>query len=105
MINYLVGWIGHTTATKNYYEVVANDLKHRLNKLLEKEENPKEELLSRCAKAKLSARDTEIALMYYCGRKTAKDIWLWLCEHKTYESIEWDSVHQLLWRIGKKLEK
>lgn len=103
-INYLVGWIGHTTATKDYYEVVCNNLKHRLNKLLEKENDPRERLLKACQEADLSARDTEIALMYYCDRKTAKDIWLWLCEHKTYETIEWSSVYQLLWRIGKKIE-
>ena len=104
-INYLVGWIGDVTATKNFYEVQCNTMKERIEKLLEKLKDPRQELLERCKDAELSARDTEIALMYYCDRKTAKDIWFWLCEHKTYESIEWDSVHQLLWRIGKKLNK
>lgn len=104
-INYLVGWIGDVTATRDFYEVQCNTMKARIDKLLEKLQDPREELLARCRKADLSARDTEIALMYYCDRKTAKDIWLWLSESKVYETIEWTSVHQLLWRIGKKVEK
>ena len=104
-INYLVGWIGDVTATRDFYEVQCNTMKARLDKLLEKLKDPKEEILARCREAKLSARDTEIALLYYCDRKTPKDIWLWLSESKLYESIEWDSVYRLLWTIGKKLNK
>lgn len=66
--------------------------------------NPHEELLQKCKKAKLSKRDTEIAIKYYEEHNTAKEIWLWLCENKEYESIEWDSVYQLLWRIGNKIK-
>jgi hypothetical protein len=67
--------------------------------------NPHEELLNKCRQAKLSKRDTGIAVMYYEENRTPKEIWLWLCSNKEYEPIEWDSVHQLLWRIGKKLHK
>ena len=102
-INYLVGWIGNVTATRDFYEVQCEALKARVEKLLEKLSDPRTKLLELCQKAKLSARDTEIALMYYCDRKTPKDIWLWLCESKTYETIEGDSVYRLLWTIGKKL--
>ena len=57
-----------------------------------------------CVKAKLSQRDTLIAHKYYVEHNTPKEIWLWLCQHKEYDAIEWDSVYQLLWRIGKKLK-
>ena len=65
--------------------------------------NPHEELLAKCRSAKLSKRDTEIAVKYYYENQTPKEIWLWLCDHKEYESIEWDCVYVLLWRIGNKL--
>ena len=66
--------------------------------------NELEELQDRCRKANLSRRDTEIAIMYYYNKYTPKDIWLYLCESKEYDDIEWNSVHQLLWRIGKKIK-
>lgn len=66
-------------------------------------QNPYEELLERCRNAKLSERDTEIAIRYFYKRQTPKEIWLWLCESKDYETIEWDSVYRLLIRIGNKL--
>ena len=66
-------------------------------------QNPHEELLAKCRIAKLSKRDTEIAVKYYYENQTPKEIWLWLCDHKEYESIEWDCVYVLLWRIGNKL--
>lgn len=66
--------------------------------------NPHEQLLIKCREAKLSKRDTEIAIKYYEEHLTPKEIWLWLCESKEYEAIEWDSVHQLLWRIGRKIK-
>ena len=66
--------------------------------------NPHEQLLSKCREANLSKRDTEIAIKYYEEHLTPKEIWLWLSENKEYETIEWDSVHQLLWRIGRKIK-
>lgn len=102
-INYLISWVGFTKAEADYYEVQCRIEKDKVNTLLLKLEDPKDKLLRQCAKAKLSARDTEIAVKYYIERMTAKDIWLWLCTQKFYEPIEWDSVHQVLWRIGKKL--
>lgn len=72
---------------------------------LKQYQNPHEQLLEKCRLAKLSKRDTEIAIKYYEEHNTPKEIWLWLCERKEYETIEWDSVHQLLWRIGRKLYK
>lgn len=71
--------------------------------LLKNYQNPKDELLIKCRKANLSKRDTEIAIKYYYEHLTPKEIWTWLCEHKAYESIEWDSVYKLLYRIGNKL--
>lgn len=70
---------------------------------LKQYQNPHEELLAKCRSAKLSKRDTEIAIKYYEEHLTPKEIWLWLCDHKEYESIEWDCVYVLLWRIGNKL--
>lgn len=66
-------------------------------------QNPKARLLEQCRTAKLSARDTEIAVKYYYEHQTPKEIWLWLCDSKIYEAIEWDSVYRLLWTIGRKL--
>ena len=68
-------------------------------------ENPHNEFLQKCKECKLSKRDTEIAIKYYLENQTPKEIWLWLCQQNNYDYIEWDSVHQLLWRIGKKLNK
>lgn len=76
-----------------------------LTKELNEYKNPHEELLRKCRQANLSKRDTEIAIKYYYDHNTPKEIWLWIIQNKEYEPIEWDSVHQLLWRIGKKLNK
>lgn len=65
--------------------------------------NPYKELFDKCREAKLSQRDTEIAIKYFYRKETPKEIWLWLCESKEYETIEWDSVYRLLIRIGNKL--
>ena len=97
-ICYLISWVGFTKKQADDYEV-------QCERLREKYCNEKEELLLKCRNAKLSQRDTEIAFMYFYEKKTPKEIWLWICQHKVYEPIEWDSVHQLLWRIGKKLNK
>lgn len=86
---------------KECAETLVKDLNEKLIKL----ENPQETFIDRCRKAKLSQRDTEIAVKYYIEKLTAKEIWLWLCKTTEYDSIEWDSVYQLLWRIGKKLNK
>ena len=74
-----------------------------LTNKLKQYENPYEELLRKCIEAKLSKRDTEIAIKYFYEHLTPKEIWLWLCENKEYEAIEWDCVYVLLWRIGNKL--
>ena len=74
-----------------------------LTKELNQYKNPHEELLRKCRQANLSKRDTEIAVKYYHDHLTPKEIWLWLCENKEYESIEWDCIYVLLWRIGNKL--
>ena len=73
------------------------------NKLALSQKDELEELKERCRNANLSKRDTDIAIMYFYNKYTPKEIWLFICEHKQYESISWDSVHQLLWRIGKKI--
>lgn len=101
-INYLIGWVGKTKAESDYYENKYEKLKVKCEKLQEQLEDPKFDLLKKCEIAKLSDRDTKIALMYYCERKTPKDIWLYLCEQDS--TIAWDSVYQILWRIGKKIK-
>lgn len=97
-INYIIGWIGHLKASSDYYELKCIRLKEKF--YLEKRN-----MLEECRQAKLNERDTELAIMYYYEHKTPKDIWLWLCEQKKYEQIEWDSLYVILWRIGKKLNK
>lgn len=110
-LTYLIGWVGCTRATSDYYQRKYEKLCEKCEKLqaeikalLEQVNDPKEVILNSCRKAKLSKRDTEIAVKYYCEGWQPKDIWLWLCEHKEYESIEWDSVYHLLWKIGKKVK-
>lgn len=85
---------------KECCEWLAKELIYQLNQY----QSPKEQFLLKCKQAKLSKRDTEIAIKYYIEKYQPKDIWLWLCNNKEYESIEWDSIHQLLWRIGKKIK-
>ena len=96
-INYFVGWVGYTKKQADYYELQCERLKEQYC-------NEKENLLAKCRSAKLSQRDTDIALLYFYEHKTPKEIWLWLCEHKVYDPIEWDSVYVTLNRIGKKLK-
>lgn len=97
-INYFIGWVGYTKKQADYYELQCEHLK-------EKYCNEKEDLLVKCRKASLSERDTEIAIKYFYEKKTPKEIWLWICQHKVYEPIEWDSIYTIIHRIGKKLEK
>ena len=86
---------------KECAEKIARHLRSELDKL----KNPNADFLERCREAKLSKRDTEIAIKYFVENNTPKEIWLWLCEHREYNSLEWDSVHNLLWRIGRKVNK
>lgn len=86
-------------AQKEYAEQVANELRVRLAEL----ENPTQEIIEKCRKAKLSRRDTEIAIKYFVEKNTPKEIWLWICESVEYDNIEWDSVYRILARISHKL--
>lgn len=97
-ICYFISWVGFTKKE-------ADDYKLKCINLQEKYCNEKEDLLAKCRDAKLSQRDTEIAVKYFYEKQTPKEIWLWLCNHKVYEPIEWDSVYHLLWLINKKLNK
>ena len=83
-------------------EIVNRQLEEKIQKSSKSE---LDEIIDRCRKANLSKRDTDIAIMYFYNKYTPKEIWLFMCEHREYESIEWSSVHQLLWRIGKKIKK
>lgn len=74
-----------------------------LSKKVKSYEHPLNTLMEKCRKAKLSKRDTEIAIKYFYDREQPKDIWLWLCENNEYNTIEWDSIYRLLIRIGNKL--
>jgi predicted membrane protein len=96
-INYFIGWVGYTKKQADYYEM-------KCQRLQEQFCNEKEQLLAKCREARLSQRDTEIAVMYFYEHKTPKEIWLWLCQHKVYEPIEWDSTYVILNRIGKKIK-
>ena len=97
-INYFISWIGCVKRDRDDLEIKCMWLRDKL-------QQPETQLILRCREAGLCDRDTKIAKMYYIDRKTPKDIWLWLCKHKEYDSIEWDSVYHLLWKIGKKLNK
>lgn len=66
-------------------------------------ENPNAEFLARCRKAKLSKRDTEIAIKYFVECQKPRAIWNWLCECDEYDPIEWDSVYRIISRISIKL--
>lgn len=93
-----ISWVGY----------IAQDRLDALNlnaKLKEVYCNEKEDLLCNCRKAKLSERDTALAIMYFYEKKTPKEIWLWLCEQKKFDIIEWDSIYITLNRIGKKIKK
>lgn len=74
-----------------------------ITKQLKGLESPDVAFYDKCKKAKLSKRDTAVAYKYYIEHNTPKEIWLWLCDSREFEAIEWDSLYQLLWRIGKKL--
>lgn len=86
-------------AQKEYAEQVAIELRAELERF----KNPNQEILDKCRKAKLSKRDTEIAIKYFVEKNTPKEIWLWLCESVEYDSIEWDSVYRILARISHKI--
>jgi hypothetical protein len=104
-ICYFVSWVGFVKKTSDINEVRVRELKEQLEKFKDKLTNtPKQELIDKCHKAKLSKRDTEIAELYYIEKWKPKEIWLWVCQHKEYDPIDWDSVHQVLWRIGNKIK-
>lgn len=75
------------------------------NIMLSKVKDPTAKMIEECRKVKLSKRDTEIAVKYFVEHQTPKEIWTWLCQNKEYDTIEWDSVYNLLWRIGRKINK
>lgn len=75
-----------------------------MQKLIESFQGSKEQFIDKCRKAELGERDTILATMYIYEKRKPKEIWLWLCEQRQYEQIEWQSVNQALWRINKKLK-
>ena len=89
----------HLKEEKECADKIVSVLSQKLKEL----ENPQAVLLDKCRNAKLSKRDTEIAIKYFHEKQTPKEIWIWLCNSKEYDSIEWDSVYRLLIRIGNKL--
>lgn len=97
-INYLIGWVGFTKKQADYYET-------QCKRLREEYCDEKNILITKCRKACLNERDTEIAIMYYYEHKTPKEIWLWICQHKVYAPVEWDSIYIIINRIGKKIKK
>ena len=81
------------------------DIRAELDEYLETtNKDPKEQLLEKCRLAGLGKRDTTLAIKYYYEQNTPKEIWLWLCEQREFEQIEWDSIRKTLWRIGKKIK-
>lgn len=97
-INYFIGWVGFTKKQADYYEL-------QCAKLIDKYCNEKTTLLEKCREARLSERDTEIAIMYFYEKKQPRDIFLSICLNSKYKPLEWDSLYVLINRIGKKLEK
>jgi len=96
-INYLISWVGFEKAQRQYYERKCAEFQE------EYRGNDKGALIAQCRMAGLSYRDTEIAVKYYYDKWTPKEIWLWICDSKVYEDVEWDTIYHTLWRIGKKL--
>lgn len=90
----------HLKEEKECAEKMVSVLSERIRQL----ENPYDTLLEKCRNAKLSKRDTEIAIKYFYEKQTPKEIWIWLCESKEYDTIGWDSIYMLLIRIGNKLD-
>ena len=84
---------------KEFAEKTATELRERLAQL----ENPNQEIIDKCRQAKLSKRDTEIAIKYFVEKNTPKEIWTWICENEEYNDIEWDSVYRILVRISHKI--
>ena len=103
-INYFIAWVGFEKARADYCERKASELQNKLLILKSKLEDPRITILNICKEKGLSHRDTKIAELYYCDGYKPKEIWLWLCEHKEFDPIEWETVYQTLWRIGKKIK-
>ena len=103
-LNYFIAWVGFQKAKADYCERKSQELQTKLAVLSTRLEDPRATILNICREKKLSHRDTKIAELYYCDGYKPKDIWLWLCEHKEFEPIEWETVYQTLWRIGKKIK-
>lgn len=97
-ICWFISWVGYLSQDR----MDALALNKKLKELYCDE---KVAFLMKCRNARLSERDTEIALMYFYEHKKPKEIWLWLCEQNRYEIIEWDSIYVVLNRIGKKINK
>lgn len=95
-INYFISWVGFVKRDRDDLEVKCMWLREKLAQ-------PEVKFFEKCRKAGLSERDTKLAKMYYIDRKTPKDIWLWYCQQKEYENVEWSTIYQILWRIGKKI--
>ena len=97
-ICWFISWVGYLSQDR----MDALALNKKLKELYCDE---KVAFLMKCRNARLSERDTELALMYFYEHKKPKEIWLWLCEQNRYEIIEWDSIYVVLNRIGKKINK
>lgn len=97
-ICWFISWVGYLAQDR----MDALALNKKLKELYCDE---KVAFLMKCRNARLSERDTELALMYFYEHKKPKEIWLWLCEQNRYEIIEWDSIYVVLNRIGKKINK
>ena len=87
-----ISWVGYIAQDR--LDVLA--LNKRLKEIYC---NEREDLLVKCRKANLSERDTALAIMYFYEKKAPKEIWLWLCEQKKFDIIEWDSIYVTLNRI------
>lgn len=99
---FMLWYVQSREELKQEKEIAEWFAKELIEQLIETK-NPYQELLDKCRNASLSKRDTEIAIRYFYKKQTPKEIWLWLCESKEYDTIEWDSVYRLLIRIGRKL--
>lgn len=97
-ICWFISWVGYLAQDR----MDALALNKKLKELYCDE---KVAFLMKCRNARLSERDTELALMYFYEHKKPKEIWIWLCEQNRYEIIEWDSIYVVLNRIGKKINK
>lgn len=64
----------------------------------------KEAFVEKCKSLGYNDLKTEMAVKFFIGKETPRDVWLWLLKTKQSD-IEWDSVKKIKYRMKKELFK